>query len=144
MHVAFAFELAGVVVLGLGRPGSVAWGLAVLMVCRLAGDYGLTAGPPMTAFVVAFCFIELLVQGDSSWLNWAGGTLLALGGGALVYRYRMVAEELEDSQAQLAAKAAADERQRIAGEVHDVIAHSLAVMMLHVERRPACRPERAG
>jgi signal transduction histidine kinase len=40
--------------------------------------------------------------------------------------------ELELAQAGLAEKAAAEERQRIAREVHDVIAHSLSVTMLHV------------
>jgi signal transduction histidine kinase len=37
-----------------------------------------------------------------------------------------------DMQAELAAHAAADERRRIAREVHDVIAHSLTVTLLHV------------
>jgi signal transduction histidine kinase len=40
--------------------------------------------------------------------------------------------ELRAAQANLAAQAAAAERQRIAGEIHDLIAHSLAVTMLHL------------
>ena len=39
---------------------------------------------------------------------------------------------LQAAQAELAEKAATDERRRIAREVHDVIAHSLAVTMLHI------------
>jgi signal transduction histidine kinase len=40
--------------------------------------------------------------------------------------------ELRAAQADLAVQAAAAERQRIAGEIHDLIAHSLAVTMLHL------------
>lgn len=41
-------------------------------------------------------------------------------------------EQQRAAQAGLAERAAADERQRIAREIHDVIAHSLAVTMLHL------------
>ncbi len=40
--------------------------------------------------------------------------------------------ELKAAQADLAERVAAEERQRIAREIHDVIAHSLAVTMLHL------------
>jgi signal transduction histidine kinase len=42
----------------------------------------------------------------------------------------MIAQQ--QAQAQLAEHAAADERRRIAREVHDVIAHSLSITLLHV------------
>jgi signal transduction histidine kinase len=41
-------------------------------------------------------------------------------------------EQQRAAQAGLAERAAAEERQRIAREIHDVIAHSLAVTMLHL------------
>jgi len=40
--------------------------------------------------------------------------------------------ELEAAQQELASQAARDERRRIAREVHDVVAHSLTVTMLHL------------
>ena len=40
--------------------------------------------------------------------------------------------EQQDAQEQLAEHAAADERRRIAREVHDVIAHSLSITLLHI------------
>jgi len=49
------------------------------------------------------------------------------------FRYQLkLYLELQCAQEGLAAKAATDERQRVAREVHDVIAHSLSVTMLHL------------
>lgn len=63
---------------------------------------------------------------------WVVGNLAAFGGGlavrqsvkALTHERAMHASHIE--------RAALDERQRIAREVHDVIAHSLSVTMLHL------------
>lgn len=57
-------------------------------------------------------------------IGWAWGT-------AIREQFRLIGE-LKAAQADLAERAAADERQRIAREIHDVIAHSLAVTMLHL------------
>jgi signal transduction histidine kinase len=50
---------------------------------------------------------------------------------ALIAQRRTLGE-LRAAQADLARQAAAAERQRIAREIHDVVAHSLAVTMLHL------------
>jgi signal transduction histidine kinase len=50
---------------------------------------------------------------------------------ALATLQRLIVE-LRAAQADLATQAAAEERRRIAREVHDVIAHTLAVTMLHL------------
>jgi signal transduction histidine kinase len=57
-------------------------------------------------------------------LGWAGGFGLQMNLRLLL--------EMKASQATLVEKAAADERQRIAREIHDVIAHTLSVTMLHL------------
>lgn len=57
--------------------------------------------------------------------------LAAMIGRILQLQQRLVIEE-RARQAALAEQAAADERRRIAREVHDVIAHSLSVTMLHL------------
>lgn len=54
-----------------------------------------------------------------------------LGIQALIAQRRTLSQ-LRAAQADLATRAAAAERQRIAGEIHDVVAHSLAVTMLHL------------
>jgi signal transduction histidine kinase len=52
--------------------------------------------------------------------------------GIVFQRQVRLITQLRAAQAELADKAATDERQRIAREVHDVIAHSLTVTMLHL------------
>jgi signal transduction histidine kinase len=58
----------------------------------------------------------------------AAGWLL----GYLMRSQRLLLADHIEAQAALAEHAAADERRRIAREVHDVIAHSLSVTLLHV------------
>jgi signal transduction histidine kinase len=52
--------------------------------------------------------------------------------GYLVRSQQILLVQQREAQAQLAAHAAADERRRIAREVHDVIAHSLSITLLHL------------
>lgn len=63
---------------------------------------------------------------------WVVGILFGWGGGFLVQQMMSLTTRLKEAQADLAQKAAADERSRIAREIHDVIAHSMSVTMLHI------------
>jgi signal transduction histidine kinase len=60
------------------------------------------------------------------------GIVIAWAWGFAVREQYELIQQLKAAQAGLAERAAADERQRIAREIHDVIAHSLAVTMLHL------------
>jgi signal transduction histidine kinase len=76
---------------------------------------------------------SLTVPGYSAlWAYWSVAVGIAyLAGRSMNYQRRLVAE-LHAAQAELSRRAAWEERQRIARELHDVIAHSLTVTMLHV------------
>jgi signal transduction histidine kinase len=52
--------------------------------------------------------------------------------GYLMYVQQRLMIKQQEAQAALAEHAAADERRRIAREVHDVIAHSLSITLLHI------------
>lgn len=111
----------------------------------------------------------------SSWLKWATlaasagiivglalledtthetGTIYFLGGlavawmaGTMVRRQERLVAELQAAQGQQVEHAASVERARIAREVHDVVAHSLTVTLLHVtgaRRALATDPSRAA
>lgn len=65
-------------------------------------------------------------------LPWYFGIAFGWVGGFMVKSQLVLLGRLRAAQADLAERAATDERRRIARELHDVIAHSLTVMMLHV------------
>jgi signal transduction histidine kinase len=104
----------------------------VLMVLAVA-----TLSSVLGGFLAAGSAATLLVAG--SVLHRLDAILLYLGfvaaGWLLGYLMRaqrlLLAEQIE-AQAMLAEHAAADERRRIAREIHDVIAHSLSITLLHV------------
>ena len=83
---------------------------------------------------VAALFPLPLIHHDAlaDWLPWALGMGYSwVSAHALATQQRLLIA-LRTAQADLARQSAAEERRRIAREVHDVIAHSLAVTMLHL------------
>jgi signal transduction histidine kinase len=83
-------------------------------------------------------------HGSSAWAYWAGGLLISLFGGWAFHIQRQLQDQLAAARAELDRQAFLEERRRIAGDVHDLVAHSLTVVMLHltaarlaVERDPA-------
>lgn len=80
-----------------------------IFVIRLVVEYH---APGFGIWVIAFAFA------------WMTGTWMQM--------QNVLTTRLREAQSGLAEKAAADERSRIAREVHDVIAHSMSVTMLHI------------
>lgn len=77
----------------------------------------------------------LVTLGDQVWSPLFAGLAFAVGVGTRLHRARLQAVEarnatLQREQADLLASVAEDERQRIARELHDVVSHSLGIVVL--------------
>lgn len=90
----------------------------------------------VTATLIAVAAVISLtltgVLGDFAMPNWLFGFAFSWGAGALAYRYANAIDELEEARVIVADQAAVHERRRIARDVHDLVGHSLSVMMLHI------------
>jgi len=128
-----AAATVGVVLIGSGDSRDLAWiGTVVLTAwCTLAG--GIAAGIVYWAAGLLLIGAEYLwVKQDPGWGPWLAGLTVAVFGAGLIQRQQELVEQLRAAQAGLAERSRAEERNRIARELHDVIAHSLTVSLLHV------------
>lgn len=71
-------------------------------------------------------------ENGNVWVFWASGSLFAWFTGRLLRRERQLVNDLTQARDMLHDAAGASERQRIAREVHDVVGHSLTVVLLNV------------
>jgi signal transduction histidine kinase len=130
---AAAVATAAIAVLANAQPSNIAWfGLPVL-----AAWFGLVSS--VLELCVYWFGAMLLLTGevlfghqDPGWGAWVAGTCFSVVVCFLARRQRELVAQLREAQAGLAARAQAEERNRIARELHDVIAHSLTVSLLHV------------
>ena len=111
--------------------------ISLLMATLLVGQTVATASRQVMVAVVVACFalpVGRLVVDDQfdDFLIWMGAVVIGVTIGAVMRRLIESMGALKAAEVGLAEKAATDERQRIAREVHDVIAHSMTVTMLHV------------
>jgi signal transduction histidine kinase len=104
----------------------------IFLVLRMA-VHGTRAEVIAVTLVSSAVAIGLEVAGryTGSFVWVLGFCLVGVAGFAFQVQFRLLEQERK-AQADLAERAAADERQRIAREIHDVVAHSLAVTMLHL------------
>jgi signal transduction histidine kinase len=128
-----AAATVGVVLIATGDSRDLAWISTVVLTawCTLAG--GLAAGIVYWAAGLLLIGAEYLwVKQDPGWGPWLAGLTVAVFGAGLILRQQELVEQLRAAQAGLAERSRAEERNRIARELHDVIAHSLTVSLLHV------------
>ena len=125
--------LAGFAVICDARSANVGW-LAVPLIggwCALIG--GLRAGLAFLAAELALFTAEWVwIKPDAGWSAWLAASVLTFCLGILLRHQFDLVEQLRTAQSELASKARAEERNRIARDLHDVIAHTLTVSLLHV------------
>lgn len=130
---AVAVSTAGAALLCNGTSSDVGWFAVPVLAgwCALTASRNATIGYAVGA-VVLFGGEAVFASSDPGWAAWIGGTAFSAVGCLFARRQRDLVEQLHAAQAGLAARAQAEERNRIARELHDVIAHSLTVSLLHV------------
>ena len=124
---------AAIFMFGTSTPisGDFAPLLLVLVVGSVGAMSGMFAGFLATVSSVALLLTASAlhhIDALALYLSFVGIGWLV---GYLMHTQQQLLLKQQDAQAQLAEHAAADERRRIACEVHDVIAHSLSVTLLH-------------
>jgi signal transduction histidine kinase len=122
--------------------------LAIAWLTRSDAGGVLVAGSLLS--VVAIMLGLVLLENtahETGAVYFLGGVGVSWLAGSMIRRQELLVTELRDAQRRQAEHAAASERTRIAREVHDVVAHSLTVTMLHVtgaRRALANDPARAA
>ena len=130
-----ALASAGSAVLGYNDSRNVGW-FAVCLVavwCGFAGrlrDAALFLGGAVALFTAEWAWLD--PHSNPGWGAWIGGTVLSTLLGVLLRQQAELVTRLREAQAGLAERARAEERNRIGRELHDVIAHTLTVALLHV------------
>ena len=134
----FALLVIVPVALVVSRDGALegAFFLSVMMVYATASHLGsLTRTAVIAAAAIAapwFVAEILAPESEIAWPPWAMASVFTCSLGRAEYHRRRLIEQLEAAQHALATQAVAEERRRIARELHDLAGHTLAAMMLHV------------
>jgi two-component system sensor histidine kinase DesK len=155
---------------GRARPARYGLVLTVLLVCLYVLSLTLTlASGPEWGFLFTYCVAPTALSAHKRWVpaivvgttalagvasalsGATGGNLLGLvvstaGVGLLMLVMRDLRarnEELSCARAELARLAVAQERQRFARDLHDLLGHSLSVIALKAELAGRLLPERA-
>ncbi|ETB45573.1 histidine kinase, partial [Mycobacterium avium subsp. paratuberculosis 10-8425] len=117
--------------------------LLVLMVLVVATLASVVGGLLAAASAAALLLTAAALHRLDAIVLYLGFIVAAWLLGYLMRTQRLLVAEQIEAQQMLAEHAAADERRRIAREVHDVIAHSLSITLLHVTgARRALRQDR--
>jgi len=87
----------------------------------------------LITFMFVMCTLGI-VQAihDFAWPTWLLGTCFAWVLGEALWRFSTTVSELEHTRSLVADQATLQERRRIARDVHDLVGHSLTVVLLHV------------
>ena len=121
----------------IGHNSSAVGILAILCVAGQAGllatlGRGLIVVAIFSSFLFGRAIADLVNHVASGWYLSGTGCILTWAVGRLGRRQQQTVVALRQTQDELARVAVAAERERIASDVHDMVAHSLSVTMLHL------------
>ncbi|MGI8808049.1 MAG: sensor histidine kinase [Acidimicrobiales bacterium] len=134
----FAGLVVGSVTLAVGRHGDleISMFLLPMMVLYVAWHLGsvirtgcITAVAAATPWMVA---TVLAPEAGITWTPWTAANVFTFVLGRALYRQQVLIGELEAARGALAEQAVAEERRRIARDLHDLAGHTLAAVLLHV------------
>lgn len=132
-HLAAMGPAAGLVLLCRNPGGMFPAMVAIVWLTRSSRSRVMTVLPVATAIALAVGLAVLeRTTHETGTLYFIGGAGVAFMAGTMLRRQDELLDELHRARERDNAHAAADERTRIAREIHDVVAHSLTVTMLHV------------
>lgn len=83
-------------------------------------------------FTIATLAIVGAIDGGFSWPMWMLALLIGWGLGETLWRYFNAVDELAHTRSLVVDQAMLNERRRIARDVHDLVGHSLSVVLLHI------------
>lgn len=100
------------------------------------GPWGRTR--PASGLVLAACVLTpgvlsvIRPEADIFWAPWTGGVVFPAVMGWSIRRQERLTDDLARARRELADRAVLDERRRIARDVHDLVGHGLAAIMLQI------------
>ena len=108
--------------------------LVVNMVLAVSWSLASTrrAASIMAVAALAPWLVSNRLGGDIGWEAWTSASVFTFVLGRLLRSQQSLIEQLEATRDALAAQAVAEERRRIARELHDLAGHTLAAVLLHV------------
>ena len=133
MVTGLAVAAGALVFLGHEQSSNLSW----MGLCVVAAWVALTSATPVAvsagAVLAAIPVVEWLMEPtEPGWGAWFVGISFTTALTVFARRLRLAMMQLKAAQDELAERTRAEERNRIAAEVHDVIGHALTVSLLHI------------
>jgi signal transduction histidine kinase len=133
LAAALAIITCGIVVLGHAESANLVW----FGLCVAAAWVALTSALPVALTVGGVLGVTVVSEWiqqteEPGWAAWFVGTAFTVVACTFARRLRLTVEQLREAQHVLAERSRAEERNRIAAEVHDVLGHVLTVSLLHI------------
>ena len=133
MIAGLAIAAGALVFLGHAQSANLSW----MGLCVVAAWVALTTPTPVAvaagAVIALLPVVEWVMDtAEPGWGAWFAGISFTTALTIFVRRLRVAMLQLRAAQDELAERSRAEERNRIAAEVHDVIGHALTVSLLHI------------